>query len=188
VIYRITQKTCNYHIFSRFLYILKIFRILYEFRKRSGNPKNEKLAWRCLDVGSIQRKPCSQETARSPPTFLQIGPFRVFFAQLCPLAVSFQKMDSWLGAVIIGAELLCAGANNIGAHTSDGGVTWDLRGMYLGALDRGAGVGARSTTPTSAPRSMAPRYMPINSTLRLACCCAHSNSSKLEISPDLYDV
>jgi hypothetical protein len=97
-------------------------------------------------------------------------------------------MDSWLGAVIIGAELLCAGANNIGAHTSDGGVTWDLRGMYLGAIDLGAEVGARSTTPTSAPRSMAPRYMPINSTLRLACCCAHSNSSKLEISPDLYDV
>jgi hypothetical protein len=104
------------------------------------------------------------------------------------LAVSFQKMDPWLGAVIIVAELLCAGANNIGAHTSDGGVTWDLRGMYLGAIDLGAEVGARSTTPTSAPRSMAPRYMPINSILRLACCCAHSNSSKLEISPDLYDV
>jgi hypothetical protein len=29
-----------------------------------------------------------------------------------------------LGAVIIGVELLCAGANNIGAYTSDGGVTW----------------------------------------------------------------
>ncbi|XP_020393321.1 uncharacterized protein [Zea mays] len=29
---------------------------------------------------------------------------------------------------------------------------------------------------------MAPRYVPINSTLRLACCCAHFNSSKLEMS------
>jgi hypothetical protein len=46
-----------------------------------------------------------------------------FFCTIMPLAVSFQKMDPWLGAVIIGAELLCAGANNIGAHTSDGGVT-----------------------------------------------------------------
>ena len=58
----------------------------------------------------------------------------------------------------------------------------DLRGTYLGAIDLGAEVGARSTTPTSAPKSMAPRYVPINSTLRLACCCAHFNSSKLEMS------
>jgi hypothetical protein len=36
------------------------------------------------------------------PTFLQIGPFRVF-CTIMPLAVSFQKMDPMLGAIIIGA-------------------------------------------------------------------------------------
>jgi hypothetical protein len=41
-----------------------------------------------------------------------------------PLAVSFQKMDPMLGAIIIGAEHVCAGANTIGAYTSDAGVTW----------------------------------------------------------------
>jgi hypothetical protein len=108
-----------------------------------------------------------------------------FFPTIMPLAVSFQKMDPMLGAIIIGAELVCAGATTIGAYTSDGGVTWNLRGTYLGAIDLGTEVHARSTTPTSAPRSTAPRYVPINSTLRLACCCAHYNSSKLEISSDL---
>jgi hypothetical protein len=46
-----------------------------------------------------------------------------FFPTIMPLTVSFQKMDPMLGAIIIGAELLCAGANIIGVHTSDGGVT-----------------------------------------------------------------
>ena len=41
-----------------------------------------------------------------------------------PLAVSFQKMDPMLGAIIIGAEDVCAGANTIGAYTSDVGVIW----------------------------------------------------------------
>jgi len=58
------------------------------------------------------------------PTFLQIGPFRVFFPTNTPLTVSFQKMDPYLGAVIIGAELPCAGANTIGAYTSDVAVGW----------------------------------------------------------------
>jgi hypothetical protein len=40
----------------------------------------------------------------------------------------------------------------------------------------------RSMTPTSAPRSMAPRYVPINSTLCPTGLCAHSYSSKIEIS------
>jgi hypothetical protein len=44
------------------------------------------------------------------------------------------------------------------------------------------GRSRRSTTPTSAPRSMAPRYLPINRTLRPSGLCAHSYSSKLEIS------
>jgi hypothetical protein len=116
------------------------------------------------------------------PNFFANWPFSGFFLTIMPLTVSFQKMDPMLGAIIISAELLCAGANIIGVHTSDGGVTWDLRGMYLGAIDLGAEGGARSTTTTSAPRSMAPRYMPINRTLRLTGCCAHSNSLKLEIS------
>jgi hypothetical protein len=59
-----------------------------------------------------------------------------------PLAVSFQKMDPMLGAIIIGAEPVCAGANNIGVQTSDGGMTRNLRGTYLGAIDLGAEVGA----------------------------------------------
>jgi hypothetical protein len=119
------------------------------------------------------------------PNFFAIWPFSGFFPTIMPLTVSFQKMDPMLVAIIIGAEIVCAGANTIGAYTSEGGVTWNLRGTYLGAIDLGVEVRARSTTPTSAPRSMAPRYVPINSTLRLACCCAHSNSSKLEISSDL---
>jgi hypothetical protein len=53
------------------------------------------------------------------PTFLQIDPFRVFSPTFMPLAVSFQKMDPYLGAVIIGAELLCAGANSFGACLPD---------------------------------------------------------------------
>jgi hypothetical protein len=62
---------------------------------------------------------------------------------------------------------VCVGANIIGVHTPDGGMTWNLRGMYLGAIDIWAEVGA---TPTSAPRSMAPRYVPINSPyIRLVC-------------------
>jgi hypothetical protein len=57
-------------------------------------------------------------------------------------AVSFQKMDPSLGAVIIGAEVVCVGANNFGVHTSDGVIPWNLRGTYLGAIDLGAEVGA----------------------------------------------
>jgi hypothetical protein len=82
-----------------------------------------------------------------------------------PLAVSFQKMDPMLDAIIIGAEPVCVGATIFGVHTSDGGMTWNLCGTYLGAIDLGAEVGARS-----------------NRTLRLTGWCAHSNSSKLEIS------
>jgi hypothetical protein len=52
-----------------------------------------------------------------------------------PLTVSFQKIDPMLGAIIIGAEPVCAGANIFGVHTSDGGMTWNLHGMYLGAID-----------------------------------------------------
>ena len=44
-------------------------------------------------------------------------------------------MDPMLGAIIIGAEPVCAGANNIGVQTSDGGMTRNLRGTYLGAID-----------------------------------------------------
>jgi hypothetical protein len=74
---------------------------------------------------------------------------------------------------------VCAGANIVGVHTLDGGMTWNLRGTYLGAIDLGTEVVA---APTSAPRSMAPRYVPINRSLRPTGLCAHSNSSKLEIS------
>jgi hypothetical protein len=87
-----------------------------------------------------------------------------------------------LGAIIIGADAVCAGANIISVHTSDGGMTWNIRGTYLSAIDLGTEVGDWSTTPTSAPRSMAPRYVPITRTLRLTGWCAHSNSSKIEIS------
>jgi hypothetical protein len=58
------------------------------------------------------------------------------------LSVSFQKMDPYLGAVIIRAELVCVGANIIGVHTSDVGIPGNLRGTYLGAIDLGAEVGA----------------------------------------------
>jgi hypothetical protein len=43
-----------------------------------------------------------------------------------PLAVSFQKMDLMLGAIIIGAELVCAGANIIGACLPDGDALLDM--------------------------------------------------------------
>jgi hypothetical protein len=59
-----------------------------------------------------------------------------------PFAVSFQKMDPELGAVIIGAEVVCVGANNIGVHTSDSGIPWNLHGTYLGAKIYGAEVRA----------------------------------------------
>mgnify|MGYP004563034593 CR=1 FL=1 len=56
--------------------------------------------------------------------FFAIWPFSGFFPTIMPLAVSFQKMDPMLGAIIIGAEDVCAGANTIGAYTSDVGVIW----------------------------------------------------------------
>jgi hypothetical protein len=70
-----------------------------------------------------------------------------------PLAVSFQKMDPMLGAIIIGAEHVCAGANTIGAYTSDAGVIWiyvartsaprrPVNDAYLGAKIYGAEVRA----------------------------------------------
>jgi hypothetical protein len=37
---------------------------------------------------------------------------------------------------------VCAGANNFGVQTSDGGMAWNLRGTYLGAIDLGAEVAA----------------------------------------------
>jgi hypothetical protein len=49
-----------------------------------------------------------------------------------------------LGVIIIGVEPVCTGANNFGVQTSDGGLTWILRGTYLGAIDLGAEVGAAS--------------------------------------------
>jgi hypothetical protein len=58
-----------------------------------------------------------------------------FFSTIMPLSVSFQNMDPMLGAIIIAAEPVCAGANNIGVQTSDGGMTRNLRGTYLGAID-----------------------------------------------------
>jgi hypothetical protein len=56
--------------------------------------------------------------------FFANWPFSGFFPTNTPLTVSFQKMDPYLGAVIIGAELPCAGANTIGAYTSDVAVGW----------------------------------------------------------------
>jgi hypothetical protein len=46
-----------------------------------------------------------------------------------------------LGVIIIDAKPVCAGANNFSVQTSDGGMTWNLHGTYLGAIDLGAEVG-----------------------------------------------
>jgi hypothetical protein len=51
--------------------------------------------------------------------FFANWPFSSFFCTIMPLAVSFQKMDPSLGVVIIGAEVVCPGANIIGVCLSD---------------------------------------------------------------------
>jgi hypothetical protein len=53
--------------------------------------------------------------ARVWPTFLHFSPFRVFFAQICPLQFHFKKIDPLLGAIIIGAEATHSGATFFGA-------------------------------------------------------------------------
>jgi hypothetical protein len=68
------------------------------------------------------------------------------------LTVSFQKMDPWLGAVIIGAELLCAGANSIVAGQSD--LAADVSGV--GAIDFVADLLA-SAPPPPASAKFVPR-------------------------------
>jgi hypothetical protein len=57
-------------------------------------------------------------------------------------AVSFQKMDPSLGAVIIGVEVVCVDANIFGVHMSDGVIRWHRRGTYLDAVDLSAEVRA----------------------------------------------
>jgi hypothetical protein len=59
-----------------------------------------------------------------PSNYFANWPFSgFFFAQLYLRQFLFQKMDPMLGAIIIGTEPVCAGANIIGVHTSDGGMT-----------------------------------------------------------------
>jgi hypothetical protein len=54
------------------------------------------------------------------------------------LTVSFQKIDPMLGAIIIGAEPVCAGANNIGACLPDVDAWLAVTCQGVGALDLGA--------------------------------------------------
>jgi hypothetical protein len=68
--------------------------------------------WFAVSLGVAARS-----TSRVIQLFFANWPFSGFFLTIMPLAVSFQKMDHMLGAIIIGAELLCAGANIIGVHT-----------------------------------------------------------------------
>jgi hypothetical protein len=67
---------------------------------------------------------CWPASSLDPTNFFANWPFSGFFPTNTPLTVSFQKMDPYLGAVIIGAELPCVGANTIGAYTSDVAVGW----------------------------------------------------------------
>jgi hypothetical protein len=54
------------------------------------------------------------------------------------LTVSFQKMNPMLGAIIIGAELVCVGANIIVDCLPDGDALLDVTCQGVGAKDRGA--------------------------------------------------
>jgi hypothetical protein len=51
------------------------------------------------------------------PTFLDFSLFGFFFTTM-PFAVSFQKMDPNLGAIIIGAEVTHSDASTSGANFS----------------------------------------------------------------------
>jgi hypothetical protein len=116
------------------------------------------------------------------PTFLQIGPFWVFLHNYAPGSFISKngplarRRHHWRRACVCRrqyywrADVRCR---------DDLESTWHIPRRHRSWR---RGRRRRSTTLTSAPRSMASRYVPINRTLRMLSLCAHSYSSKLEIS------
>jgi hypothetical protein len=56
--------------------------------------------------------------AYSTPTFLHFSPFGVFFCTIMPFAVSFQKMDPNLAAIIIGVNIIGANFSYVAADVA----------------------------------------------------------------------
>jgi hypothetical protein len=72
--------------------------------------------------------------------------FLGFFCTIMPLSVSFQKMDPYLDAIIISAEVVSVGANNIGACLSDVEAQMVVMCQGVGAIDLGADPWRRQNT------------------------------------------